>query len=232
VKDWFARWNAPQGLIFPRWVDQVVKVVGLLAAVGGGYATVLVAYGFSPKTTDVGYAPEQPIPYSHAVHAGQLGIDCRYCHSSVEDTHKANIPPTQTCLNCHSTILTESPKLQALRDARDTGLPVRWVRVHSLADHAYFNHAAHVQRGVGCVSCHGRVDTMEVVRTVETLSMSWCLDCHRNPERHLRPPEKVTDMTWKPTDADGRPVDPVEYGRQRMEKFNINPPTDCSTCHR
>lgn len=232
MKDGFARWNAPVGLIFPRWVDQVVKVIGLLVVVGGGYATALVAYGASPKTTDVGYAPIQPIPYSHALHAGQLGIDCRYCHTSVESTSKANIPPTQTCLNCHSMIHTESPKLQALRDARDSGLPIRWVRVHSLPDYAYFDHSAHVKRGVGCVTCHGRVDTMEVVRQEQPLSMSWCVDCHRNPAKNLRPPEKVTDMTWKPTDADGRPVDPAEYGAQRMEKYHINPPTDCSTCHR
>lgn len=232
MKEWFARWNAPTAVIFPRWVDQVVKVLGLLAVIGGGYATAIVAYGFSPKTTDVGYAPAQPIPYSHAIHAGQLGIDCRYCHTSVEDTAKANIPPTQTCLNCHSSILTESPKLQALRDARDSGLPIRWVRVHSLPDHAYFNHSAHVQRGVGCVSCHGRVDTMEVVRTVQTLSMSWCVDCHRHPEKHVRPADKVTDMTWKPVDAEGKPVDPAEVGRQLIAAYNINPPTDCSTCHR
>lgn len=228
----FVSWNAPTKVIFPKWMDDAVKVLGLCAVLGGGYVTMLVAYGFSPKTTDVGYAPEQPIPYSHALHVGELGLDCRYCHTSVETTAKANIPPTATCWNCHSMIKTESPKLVALRESYETGNPIPWVRVHDLPDYAYFNHSAHVSRGVGCVSCHGRIDTMEVVRQDKPLSMGWCVDCHRNPQRALRPPEEATNMTWVPRDEAGNELDRMEYGTRYAAQHGINPPTDCSTCHR
>ncbi len=150
-------------------------------------------WGSPRRATDVGYAPEQPVPYSHALHAGQLGIDCRYCHNTVETAAHAAVPPTQTCMNCHAAIRKESEKLIPVRASYATGMPIPWVRVHDLPDYVYFNHSAHVRRGVGCVSCHGRVDTMEVVYQAEPLSMGWCLDCHRNPERHLRPVEFVTE---------------------------------------
>ena len=163
---------------------------------------------------------------------GELGLDCRYCHTSVEETAKANIPPTATCWNCHSMIKTESEKLAPLRESYETGNPIPWVRVHDLPDYAYFNHSAHVSRGVGCVSCHGRIDTMEVVYQSQPLSMGWCVDCHRNPERALRPPEEATNMTWTPRDAAGNELDPVEYGARFAAENDINPPTDCSTCHR
>lgn len=212
--------------VFPRWANKTRLIAG--AALGGApiYLTAFVWYGFSPKTTDVGYQPKQPVPYSHELHAGELGIDCRYCHNTVDQAGHAAIPPTETCMNCHTLIHPTSTKLLPIRESAATGQPVQWVKVHDLADFAYFNHSAHVTRGVGCVSCHGRVDRMEVVYQKETLSMEWCLDCHRNPEPHLRPPSEVTNMNWTP------PGDPVAYGAQLREQNNINPPTDCSTCHR
>ncbi len=221
-------WNAPRQLIFPPWVDQAVVGVVAFALMAGGYVTFLVAFGASPKTTDVGYAPEQPIPYSHALHVGELGMDCRYCHTSVESTRQANIPPTATCMNCHAKVRTDSELLAPLRESARTAMPVEWVRVHDLPDYAYFDHSAHVTRGVGCEECHGRIDTMEVVRQVEPLSMAWCLDCHRHPEGRVRPASEVTVMGWEPPGGQSR----LEFGRQLVKDNHINPPTDCSTCHR
>lgn len=218
--------KSPGFFVFPRWTN-IARTAVATAAVGGAvYAGVVVTFGFSPKATDVGYQPEQPVPYSHALHVGTLGLDCRYCHSGVETTAGALIPPTQTCMNCHKSVKTASDKLEPVRASYESGMPVPWIRVHDLPDYVYFNHSAHVRRGVGCISCHGRVDKMEVVTQVEPLSMGWCLDCHRNPEAHLRPPEMATVMDWKP---DG---DQLALGRQLREARNINPRTDCNTCHR
>lgn len=212
--------------IFPKWTWVLRPAVAIGAAGGLLYAAVIVTFGFSPQATDVGYAPVQPVPYSHALHVGQLGMDCRYCHSAVETTAHAAVPPTQTCMNCHSMIRAASEKLIPVRESYATGLPVEWVKVHDLPDYVYFNHSAHVRRGVGCVSCHGRVDTMEVVTQVEPLSMGWCLQCHREPERHLRPLEFVTQLDW----VSGE--DQLALGRRLREQNDINPPQDCSTCHR
>jgi hypothetical protein len=189
------------------------------------YVIAVFAYGASPKTTDAGYAPTQPVAYSHALHAGELGIDCRYCHVGVEEASHAAVPPTQTCLNCHTNIKADSDKVEAVRLSNETGMPVTWVRIHDLPDYAYFNHSAHVRRGIGCVSCHGRIDTMEVVYQAELLSMGWCLDCHRNPRPQLRPPDKITDMTW--TEEQATAAD-LEW----IETYDVNPSTDCNTCHR
>jgi hypothetical protein len=198
-----------------------------VAAVGGlVYASVLVYLGFSPKATDVGYMPTQPVPYSHALHIGQLGMDCRYCHTSVEVAAHANVPPTQTCMNCHSMIRANSEQLIPVRESYATGMPVPWIKIHDLPDYVYFNHSAHVSRGVGCVSCHGRIDTMEVVYQAEPLSMGWCLDCHRNPEKHLRPLEYVTQLDWVPEE------DQLVLGARLREENNINPKVTCNTCHR
>jgi hypothetical protein len=211
---------------FPKWTNSLRPVLGAALVLVPAYVVVVLALGGSPQTTAVGYQPEQPVPYSHALHAGKLGIDCRYCHTTVEVAAHAAVPPTQTCMNCHAKIRAESPKLIPVRESYATGLPVPWVRVHDLPDYVYFNHSAHVRRGVGCVECHGRVDTMEVVTEVGRLSMGWCLDCHRNPEKHLRPPEMATRMDWVP------PEDPEVYGRRLRQANNINPSTDCWTCHR
>lgn len=212
--------------VFPKWIDRARPLVGFLLLGAPLYLVVLLYYGGNPRTTDVGYMPVQPVPYSHALHVGQLGIDCRYCHSTVEVAAQAAIPPTQTCMNCHAKIRTQSPKLLPVRESYATGLPVRWKRVHDLPDFVFFNHSAHVSRGVGCVECHGRVDKMEVVYQQEPLSMAWCLDCHRDPDPRLRPREHVTELDWAP-DGDRRTLG----SRLRLENA-INPSTDCSTCHR
>jgi menaquinone reductase, multiheme cytochrome c subunit len=210
------------------------------------YVVLVVAYGASPDATAVGYAPTQPIAYSHKLHAGDLGIDCRYCHTTVEKAAQAALPPTGTCINCHNNqtgirVRTPAdqpnPKLRVLQEAFygsehvPAGLPIPWVRVHDLPDYVYFDHSAHVTRGVGCVSCHGRIDRMEVVYQAKPLSMSWCLECHRNPAPNLRPLESITDMNWMAPPA---PED-AALGHRLMKEYNIRGPEymqSCSTCHR
>ncbi len=212
--------------VFPRWANKTRQLAGVVMGVAPLYLIGLVWYGFSPKTTDVGYMPKQPVPYSHALHAGDLGLDCRYCHNTVDQAAHAAVPSTATCMNCHQRVRSKSDKLAPVFESAKSGHPVAWTKVHDLPDYVYFNHSAHVTRGVGCVSCHGRVDKMVEVHQQETLSMGWCLDCHRAPEQHLRPPSEVTNMTWAP------PGDPIEYGKRLRAENNINPPTNCSTCHR
>jgi hypothetical protein len=220
------KYESQRPLIFPRWVDSLRPVVAVLLLGGPVYLFALIYYGGSPEATDVGYMPDQPVPYSHALHAGELGIDCRYCHTTVEHNAYAAVPPTDTCMNCHTHIYSESPKLVPVRESHATGLPVRWVKVHDMPDYVYFDHSAHVSSGVGCVECHGRVDKMEVVFQMETLSMGFCLDCHRDPDPRLRPVAEVTNMAWDPVE-DRRVI-----GARLRERHNINPTEDCSTCHR
>ena len=214
-------------LILPRWLDTIKPVVAVGLAVVPVYVITMLYLGGSPETINVGYQPVQPVEYSHALHAGELGIDCRYCHNTVERTAGASIPSTDTCMNCHAKIHGESEKLAPVRASYESGMSVRWIRVHDLADYVYFNHSAHVTRGVGCVECHGRVDRMEVVHQVESLSMGWCLDCHRNPETRLRPVDRVTDMEWAPEDGDRESL-----GARLRAELDIHPSEDCSTCHR
>jgi hypothetical protein len=214
---------------FPKWTN-AIKPIGAAIAVGVPlYVVLLVAYGASPRTTDVGYMPTQPVEYSHAMHVGKLGMDCRYCHNTVEEAAHAAIPPTQTCMNCHTNILPNSPKLLPVRESYATGQPIPWVRVHDLPDFVYFNHSAHVRRGVGCVECHGRIDKMERVYQAKMLSMGWCLDCHRNPGPRLRPADQITNMAWVPGE------DPNVLGQRLMKQYNIRDEqymTNCSICHR
>ncbi|MBI68677.1 MAG: cytochrome C [Phycisphaerae bacterium] len=203
-----------------------MAIVGATAPL---YVAIVVAYGFSPDTLDVGYMPDQPIPFSHKVHAGELGIDCRYCHNTVEYTAHAAVPPSETCMNCHAQIHPQSQKLEPLFESYETGMPIEWVRVHDLPQYAYFDHSAHVNRGVSCVECHGRVDTMEVVYQHETLSMGWCLSCHRNPEPHVRNPSLVTQLDWG---LDLTKEERVKEGEYWINANHLNPNQDCSTCHR
>ncbi len=198
----------------------------VLALLGAPAAVAGVWYYFSPSFTDVGYEPTQPVPYSHRLHAGELQIDCRYCHASVELSAVANVPPTQTCMNCHRIVGRSNPALQPLRDSAASGRPLRWVRVHELPEYAYFDHHAHVRAGVGCVSCHGHVEKMDVVEQKEPLSMGWCLDCHRNPRPNLRPLSEITNMDWKPA------RDPAARERQLAGLHAVAPPVHCSGCHR
>jgi hypothetical protein len=187
---------------------------------------VAVGYYASPEFTDVGYRPVQPIPYSHKLHAGELGIDCRYCHAQVEVAAVATVPPTKVCMNCHATILRDSPLLEPLRESAATGTPIEWVRIHKIPDYAYFDHSVHVGAGVGCASCHGAIHEMVVVQQARSLSMGWCLDCHRDPGIHLRPLDEVTNMEWAPTKTQ------MKMAGQFRKERNINPSTDCSACHR
>jgi hypothetical protein len=212
--------------IFPK----IANSVPLYAAIGGSAIAALAVAGVwyygSPEYTDVGYRPIQPVPYSHELHVGQLGLDCRYCHASVEVSSVSNIPPTQTCMNCHHVIKRDSELLEPIRQSLKTGKPMRWVRVHNLPDYAYFDHSIHINAGVGCASCHGQIQQMEVVWQAEPLSMGWCLDCHHNPEQHLRPTEEVTNMEWFPS------RDQQELARGIIEAKRLAPPEDCSGCHR
>ena len=212
---------------FPKWTNRLREIAALAAVAGGAYLALLVYWVIAPATTAVGYAPEQPVPYSHRVHVGELGLDCRYCHSTVEDAAHAAVPPATTCMNCHASIKSDAPSLEPIRNAVDKGEPLAWMRVHDLPDFVYFDHSAHVNSGVGCVSCHGRVDRMDVVRQEEALSMGWCLDCHRNPEAHLRPTERITDLAWHAT-----PAEAAMLGEELARIHAITPSTDCSTCHR
>lgn len=215
----------PSRWTFPRWTNRL-RELGAVAAVGGlVYVVVLLTLLFGPDTSAIGYAPEQPVPYSHALHAGELDIDCRYCHDTVEHSARAAIPPAATCMNCHASVKTDSELLAPIRRAFENGEPVRWKRVHDLPDFVYFDHSAHLTAGVSCVSCHGRVDRMEVVRQEEALTMGWCLDCHRDPAPNIRPREFVTALDWTP-DAT------TPASAQLIEDYDITPSTDCSTCHR
>ncbi len=207
--------------LFPRSLNKIPLVLGVIAPVLLFGATFIVWYYFSPKNLQVGYAPLQPVPYSHRLHAGTLGVDCRYCHANVERSAHAMIPATQTCMGCHSVVKTESARLANIRASWETNKPVEWVKVHKLPEHSYFDHSVHLSVGVGCVSCHGRVDQMEVVRIDQPISMGWCLECHRNPGPNLRPKDQITNMEWKP-----------EMAPAGWKAPDVHPPQHCSGCHR
>jgi hypothetical protein len=213
--------------IFPRPTNLFPLVLGAGGMTLGVGVVVLVWYYFSPQFTQVGYSPRQPVTYSHELHARELGIDCRYCHANVERSPVATVPPTQTCMNCHQLVKSDSPRLAAVRDSWESGKRLEWVRIHKLPDYAYFDHSVHVTSGVGCVECHGRVDEMDQVRQVEPLSMSWCLECHRDvrarqgASRFLRPVSEVTNMEFK-RDMHS----PLELPRR------LEPPENCTACHR
>lgn len=212
--------------LFPKWTNQLPTY----AAMGGLVIVVSIVgfiwYYFSPWYTDVGYKPVQPVQYSHKTHADDLGLDCRYCHNFVEESPHANIPPTQTCMNCHTIIKAESDTLLPVRESWLTNKPIEWVRIHELPDYVYFDHSIHLNAGVGCFSCHGNIDKMVEVKLAKPLSMSWCLDCHRDPAMHLRPVTEITNMDWEP------PANQTELGHKIMEERNILPTIDCSGCHR
>ncbi len=202
------------------------------AAAGGALSALLglagIYYYAAPEFTRVGYAPVQPIPFSHLQHVGQLGLSCLYCHTGVERGPVARVPDTQTCMNCHQTIKADSPLLEPLRVSWSTGDPVHWERVHRLPDYVGFNHAVHVRRGVGCVSCHGKINEMPVVRHEKPLSMGWCLDCHRHPEGFLRPASEVVNFDWQPPQGQSA----QEFGRFLKSQSRIRPPENCAECHR
>jgi hypothetical protein len=172
---------------------------------------------------------EQPVQFSHKHHVGDDGIDCRYCHTSVESSNSAGMPPTKTCMNCHSQLWATTTYLEPVRNSWKTGQPIRWQRVYDLPDYVYFNHSIHVNKGVGCATCHGRVDEMALIVQIPSLQMEWCLDCHRAPEKYVRPRNQVFNMQYVP------PANQIELGNQLKKEYQILPRdimTSCSTCHR
>jgi hypothetical protein len=205
-----------------------LSILFALLAAGGGVALVM-AVDRSPYNTNEGVVYEQPVPFSHDHHTAALGIDCRYCHYTVERSAFAQIPPTEVCMNCHKEIWKDSPMLEAVRASYRDGEPIRWNRVHDLPDFVYFDHSVHVAKGVGCASCHGRVDEMPLIARGASLQMGWCLDCHRHPEDNVRPPSEVFNMSWE------RPKGDPDYGKKLVEEAGIEDErrlTSCSTCHR
>jgi hypothetical protein len=212
--------------IFAPWWNKLPIIGAVAGTLVPALAVAGVWYFFSPWYTDVGYRPIQPVPYSHKLHVGELGLDCRYCHASVETSAVANLPPTQTCMNCHATVKRDAATLAPIRDSAQSGRPMRWIRVHELPDYAYFTHRSHVTAGIGCVTCHGRIDEMDVVTQSTPLSMSWCLQCHRDPDPYRRPVSEVTNMKWAP------PRDAQARAALLAGARAINPPTECSGCHR
>jgi cytochrome c peroxidase len=195
----------------------------------GALLWVLAAINRSSYVTEADVVRAQPVQFSHEHHVGGLGIDCRYCHTSVERSAFAGIPATQICMNCHSQIWAGSEMLKPVRESFQTAIPIRWTRVHNLADFAYFDHSIHIAKGVGCTTCHGQVDRMPLMRQEASLQMEWCLACHRNPAPALRPKQFVTSMEWQP------PAEQPNLGQKLLKEYNIKSPellTSCSTCHR
>jgi len=214
--------------IFPKWTNELPWKLLVCSATLLAVIVLGVTYYFTPKYTRVGYGPDQPMSFSHALHVQQLGMDCRFCHSFTTTAAHADVPTTQTCMSCHQQIKADSPKLAPLRESWKTGKPVNWVRVHHLPDYVYFNHAAHVTRGVSCYSCHGSVQEMDAVWQRQPMSMSWCLSCHRSPENFLRPPDQVFNMAWKASSLEGQHA----MGMQFKKEWDVNPPVNCGGCHR
>lgn len=213
--------------LFARNANTIARL-SLLAAVGG--LAGVACYGYwiaeSPYETRQDVPREQPIPFSHEHHAGGLGIDCRYCHTTVETSSFANIPATKICMNCHSQMWAVAPILEPLRESYRTGKSVQWTRVHDLPDFVYFDHSIHIHKGVGCSTCHGSIDRMPLTWEAESLRMKWCLDCHRNPAQYVRPPDRVFDMSYTP------PANQLELGQKLVAESHIQSLTSCSTCHR
>lgn len=202
-----------------------ISIFGALAFLGGSL-WILYTLDRSPYVTQEEMDREQPIPFSHAHHVGSIGIDCRYCHTAVERSSTAGIPPTRTCINCHSQLYSDSPTLAPVRESFRDARPIRWTKVNDLPDFAYFDHSIHIHKGVGCKTCHGPVDRMNLMRKGESLQMEWCLECHRNPERYLRPRDEVFNMAYAPEEPQ------AELGARLVEKYDVQTRTDCSTCHR
>jgi hypothetical protein len=220
-------------VIFPKWTNQIPFLIPIGLVLVGGIAAAAVTVYCTPKNLRVGYEPIQPVPFSHAVHAGQLGMDCRYCHGGVEKSWVANIPAASTCMNCHSQVLKDDPRLALVRESAATGKTIPWVQVHITPDYVYFNHSVHVTRGISCVECHGRIDQMDEVRHAKPFSMSFCLDCHRDPAEHIRPVDKVTDLgwTWSTNGVKAANLQTVE-GKKLVEHMRVESLTSCSACHR
>ena len=213
--------------IFPKSANawskaSIFAVLGLVVTLGAAVGVLQRSDFVTTANTN----REQPVQFSHQHHVGGIGIDCRYCHSSVEVSYSAGIPPTKTCINCHSQIWSTSPYLEPVRSSFRDAKPLQWLRVHDLPDFVYFNHSIHIKKGMGCETCHGRVDKMPLMRQQNTLQMEWCLNCHRNPEQFVRPRSEVFTMGYVPA------VDQRELGPQLVAEYKIQSLTNCSVCHR
>jgi len=202
-----------------------LSLFGVLSAVAG-LILVAMVLGRSSYVTRANEFVEQPIQFSHLHHVKDDGIDCRFCHTSVETSAFAGIPPTKTCMNCHSQIFNTAEILEPVRVSFRDDTPLHWVRVHDLPDFVYFNHSIHVKKGVGCETCHGRVDEMPLMRQQNSLQMEWCLDCHRAPEKYVRPRSEITTMGYRPAEPQS------VIGPQLVKAYDIRTSTNCSTCHR
>jgi len=213
--------------LFPKWSDSLLRASSVALVVAAvALPTFAMIWVRTPFVSGKGDPVRQPIEFDHRHHVADDGIDCRYCHDLVERSRYAGVPPTSRCLNCHNQIWNDSPLLATVWTRYFRDQPIPWVRVHRLPDFVYFDHSIHVNKGVGCESCHGRVDRMARVYQIAPLSMSWCLDCHRSPERHLRPPDAITAMGWTPP----RPQE--EFGRALKTLYGVREITHCSACHR
>jgi hypothetical protein len=215
--------------LFPKSANYLAPAsLAALVLVAGGAVGSLLALDYAGFNQRRGETVEQTVPFSHEHHVAGLGIDCRYCHTSVEKSAVAGVPPTSTCYNCHKIVWNEAPMLEPVRASYRTGQPLEWTKVHDLPDFAYFNHSIHVAKGMGCATCHGPVHQMRLMRSTQPLQMRWCLECHRNPEKFIRPKEEIYNMTWKAQDQE-------TLGRELVEKYKVRPPeqiTSCGTCHR
>jgi len=219
--------------IFPKWTNQLPFLIAAGLVLVGGAVTAGVTYYFTPKYSRIGYEPIQPVPFSHAVHAGQLGMDCRYCHTTVEKSWFSSIPSASTCMNCHNQVLKDDPQLALVRESATNGVPIPWVQIHRVPDYVYFNHSVHVRRGISCVECHGRVDQMDEVRHAQSLTMAFCLNCHRDPAAFIRPENKVTDLGWQwSTNADVAAEMQETYGTNVVADWRVQSLQNCSACHR
>jgi len=213
--------------IFPKWTNKLPLQIILGAALVGTVGTLGVSYYFTPKYGRVGYQPIQPVNFPHSVHADQLGIDCRYCHNGVEKSWYSNIPTSGTCMNCHNQVLATDPRLALVRESAATGKPIEWVQIHKTPDYVYFNHSVHVNRGMSCVHCHGQVNKMDEVRHEKPFSMSFCLDCHRDPAARIRPQSEVFNLNWTPP-----PGFAQQHGTKMVRDMKVESLQNCSACHR
>lgn len=217
--------------IFTASADTRLRAI-LLVALLVFVFMIVAGYAAESGVFSVGWVRDQPVPFSHQHHVGGLGLDCRYCHTSVETSSRATLPPTHVCMTCHSQIWTNADLLAPVRESLATGKPIAWQRVSRLPDYVYFNHSVHVTKGVPCLTCHGRVDKMPLTKAAHPFEMSWCLDCHRDPEKALRPPSEVTRMKWdewRPTEADRAAV---AHNLAQLAMKTPGELTQCNTCHR
>jgi hypothetical protein len=215
--------------IFRPYADTVARIV-LVTILVGPFVAIAFAYGVmrSEYITDQSITLNQPVPFSHVHHVGDFGLDCRYCHTGVETSTVAGIPPTHTCMTCHSQLYTQSEMLKPVRTSLADNQPIRWNKVNKLPDYVYFDHSIHIAKGVGCSTCHGAVDRMPLMRQAAPLTMGWCLNCHRDPTPYLRSGDDVFDPDWH------APADQMQRGRMLLAHYLIDTKhlTDCSVCHR